>query len=127
MTRVIQAIGGGAITPTGMAMITETFEPKERGRALGFWAMGAVMGPAFGPTVGGYLTKHFGWPSIFLVNLPFGVMGVLLAIRLLRPDKPVHTKHKPFDAAGFCFLALFLVAFLLGMSKGETEGCVDAR
>src|SRR6476620_4235524 len=53
VARVLQAAGGAAITPTGMAMITETFEPHERGKALGFWGMGAVMGPAFGPTLGG--------------------------------------------------------------------------
>jgi len=122
LARVIQAIGGGAITPTGMAMITETFEPHERGKALGFWGMGAVMGPAFGPTVGGYLTKHFGWPSIFWINLPIGIAGVMLALKILKPDTPHATKHVPFDTAGFLFLALFLVTFLLGMSKGESEG-----
>jgi DHA2 family multidrug resistance protein len=115
LARVIQAIGGGAITPTGMAMITETFEPHERGRALGFWGMGAVMGPAFGPTIGGYLTKYFGWPSIFIA-------GIILALKILKSDKPSHLQHKPFDASGFVFLALFLVTFLLGMSKGESEG-----
>jgi DHA2 family multidrug resistance protein len=122
IARVIQAIGGGAITPTGMAMITEAFEPHERGKALGFWGMGAVMGPAFGPTVGGYLTKFFGWPSIFLVNLPIGLIGIFFALKILKADKPAHTEHRPFDAGGFIFLAIFLVAFLLGMSKGESEG-----
>ncbi len=120
--RVLQAIGGGAITPTGMAMITEAFEPHERGRALGFWGMGAVMGPAFGPTVGGYLTKYFGWPSIFLVNLPIGLFGIFLAFKILKHDRPHADDHRPFDAAGFLFLALFLVTFLLGTSKGESEG-----
>lgn len=120
--RVIQAVGGGALTPTGMAMITETFEPHERGKALGFWGMGAVMGPAFGPTVGGYLTKWFGWPSIFLINLPIGILGVIFAARILVADKPHPHDHRKFDAWGFVFLALFLVAFLLGMSKGESEG-----
>ena len=122
LARVIQAMGGGAITPTGMAMITETFEPHERGKALGFWGMGAVMGPAFGPTVGGYLTKYFGWPSIFLVNLPIGILGIFLAWKILKADRPQHHFHKPFDTGGFVFLALFLVTFLLGMSKGESEG-----
>lgn len=122
IARVIQAVGGGAVTPTGMAMITETFEPHERGKALGFWGMGVVMGPAFGPTIGGYLTKHFGWPSIFLVNLPIGIFGVLLAIKKLKADRPEAHAHKKFDAAGFFFLTMFLVAFLLGMSKGESKG-----
>lgn len=122
VARVVQAIGGGAITPTGMAMITESFEPHERGRALGFWGMGAVMGPAFGPTVGGFLTKYFGWPSIFLVNLPIGLIGILMASRILRADAPHPGHRKPFDAAGFVFLSVFLGTFLLGMSKGESEG-----
>ena len=122
IARVIQAIGGGAITPTGMAMITETFEPHERGKALGFWGMGAVMGTAFGPTLGGYLTKYFGWPSIFMINLPIGLIGIVMAIKILVPDKPSEGTYRPFDASGFFFLALFLVAFLLGMSKGESEG-----
>jgi DHA2 family multidrug resistance protein len=126
LARIVQAVGGGAITPTGMAMITETFEPHERGRALGFWGMGAVMGPAFGPTVGGYLTKHFGWPSIFLINIPIGMIGIYLAIRILKEDRPQHTDHKAFDTAGFLFLGLFLVTFLLGMSKGESEGWTSA-
>jgi EmrB/QacA subfamily drug resistance transporter len=122
VARVLQAAGGAAITPTGMAMITETFEPHERGKALGFWGMGAVMGPAFGPTVGGFLTKQFGWPSIFLINLPIGVIGVVLARMILKADKPHPNTHRPFDAAGFVFLAVFLVSFLLGMSKGGSEG-----
>jgi EmrB/QacA subfamily drug resistance transporter len=126
MARVIQAIGGGAITPTGMAMITETFEPHERGKALGFWGMGAVMGPAFGPTVGGFLTKQFGWPSIFLVNLPIGMIGIFFALKILKKDIPHPSNHRPFDAAGFIFLAFFLVSFLLGMSKGGTEGWTSA-
>ncbi len=126
LARVLQAIGGGAITPTGMAMITETFEPHERGKALGFWGMGAVMGPAFGPTVGGFLTKYFGWPSIFLINLPIGILGVVMAWKILKPDVPHASNHRPFDAAGFFFLALFLVTFLLGMSKGGSEGWTSA-
>lgn len=120
--RVVQAVGGGAITPTGMAMISESFEPHERGKALGFWGMGAVMGPAFGPTIGGYLTKSFGWPSIFLVNLPIGILGVIFALKILKNDRPSSAHHKPFDAFGFAFLTLFLISFLLGLSKGESEG-----
>ena len=122
LARVLQAIGGGAITPTGMAMITETFEPHERGKALGFWGMGVLVGPALGPTVGGFLTKYFGWPSIFLVNLPIGILGVYFALRILKPDVPHASEPKPFDASGFIFLALFLITFLLGISKGGTEG-----
>ncbi len=126
VARVIQALGGGAITPTGMAMISETFSPRERGTALGYWGVGVIVGPAFGPTVGGFLTKHLGWRSIFMVNLPIGIIGILLAMVVLRADKPHHSQRRPFDFWGFGFLSLFLVAFLLGLSKGEREGWYSA-
>lgn len=122
VARILQAMGGGALTPTGMAMISEVFEPHERGRAMGYWGVGVILGPAFGPTLGGYLTKSFGWPSIFLINLPIGIFGLWAAMKLLKDDKPSHEHHKPFDYWGFSFLTLFLVSFLYGISKGEHEG-----
>lgn len=123
--RVIQALGGGAITPTGMAMITEVFEPEERGKAIGYWGVGVIVGPAFGPTLGGYLTHVFGWRSIFTVNLPIGILGLLLALALLKEDKPAKAYRHPFDLGGFLFLSLCLVALLLGLSKGEEKGWVS--
>jgi EmrB/QacA subfamily drug resistance transporter len=120
--RVIQALGGGAITPTGMAMIAEVFEPEERGKAMGYWGVGVIAGPAIGPTLGGFLTEWFGWRSIFLVNLPIGIIGLLLAMKMLRKDTPSHAHRKPFDTWGFAFFTAFLIAFLLGVSKGEHEG-----
>lgn len=124
--RVIQAFGGGAITPTGMAMISEEFPPHERAKALGYWGMGVIVGPAFGPTIGGWLTNLFGWRSIFLVNLPIGILGIILAALMLKRDVPHPDTRKPFDVWGFGFLSLFLVSFLLGLSKGEHEGWESA-
>ena len=126
VARVIQAFGGGAITPTGMAMIAEVFSPKERGKAMGYWGVGVIVGPAFGPTLGGYLTQTLGWRSIFLINLPIGIAGMMLAAKVLFADKPHASQSKPFDFWGFGFLSAFLVAFLLGLSKGEHEGWTSA-
>lgn len=120
--RVIQAIGGGAIMPTSMAIISDVFEPHERGRAMGYWGVGVIIGPAFGPTLGGYLTAYFGWPSIFFVNLPIGIVGVWAALTLLRQDKPHPDTHKPFDFWGFGFLSVFLITFLYAVSRGEHDG-----
>ncbi len=122
VARVIQAFGGGAIAPTAMAMITEEFAPHERAKALGYWGMGVIVGPAFGPTLGGWLTHLFGWRSIFLVNLPIGIVGVALAVTILKPDRPHPDTHRPFDVWGFAFLSIFLISFLFGISKGEHEG-----
>jgi MFS transporter, DHA2 family, multidrug resistance protein len=120
--RVLQALGGGAITPTGMAMISDAFPPEERGKALGYWGIGVIVGPTFGPTLGGFLTQTVGWRSIFLVNLPIGIAGFLMAVALLRHDEPDKARHKPFDFPGFLFLSLFLVCFLLALSQGEEKG-----
>ncbi|HET9869453.1 MAG TPA: MDR family MFS transporter [bacterium] len=124
--RVVQAIGGGAITPTSLAMISEVFPPEERGQALGYWGVGVIMGPAFGPTLGGFLTHTVGWRSIFWVNLPIGILGTLLALSLLRRDAPHPDQRKPFDFFGFGFLSLFLVSFLLAVSQGEEKGWSSA-
>lgn len=120
--RVIQAFGGGALTPIGMTMITEVFPPAERGKAMGYWGVGVIVGPAFGPTLGGYLTYYFGWRSIFMVNLPVGIIGIMLASTILIADQPSKEDRRPFDIWGFAFLSLFLVSFLLGLSQGEKEG-----
>ncbi|MCX5725794.1 MAG: DHA2 family efflux MFS transporter permease subunit [Candidatus Saganbacteria bacterium] len=120
--RVLQALGGGAMTPTGMAMIAEVFGPEERGRAMGFFGMGIIIGPAIGPTLGGFLTATFGWRSIFLVNLPIGIFAMLIAMEMLVHDRPHASNKRSFDAWGFVFLTIFLLSFLLGISRGETEG-----
>ena len=123
VARIIQAIGGGAISPVSMSMVSEVFEPRERGKALGLWGLGVIIGPTIGPTLGGYLTMEFGWRSIFTINLPVGILGSFLAIKYLLPDKPHQdSKPKPFDLWGFIFLTTFLISFLLGLSNGESKG-----
>ena len=122
LARVVQAFGGGALTPTAMAMIAEAFPPAERGRALGIWGVGMIVGPAIGPTLGGYLTEAFGWRAIFDVNVPFALVGLLTAVSILRHDRPPTAVRRPFDLAGFVLLSAFLVALLLGLSKGNVEG-----
>lgn len=122
IARIIQAIGGGAMQPTGMALMTEVFPPNERGKAMGIFGVGIILGPAIGPTLGGFLTDYFGWRSIFLVNLPFGIVTLLMAIEMMMKDAPHKLIKKPFDFWGFSFLTLFLVGVLLGVSKGSKEG-----
>ncbi len=122
VARVIQAFGGGAITPTGMALIAEVFPPKERGRALGYWGVGVILGPALGPTLGGYLTEIFGWRSIFNINLPIGLIALVASARVLRPEGTGASKARPFDLPGFVLLSSFLVTALLALSNGNHEG-----
>jgi DHA2 family multidrug resistance protein len=134
IARVIQASGGGAITPTSLAVLSESFPKEKRGSAIGWWGLGNVMGPALGPTLGGILTQYFGWESVFYVNIPIGIATILLTYRYLSflRDKP---RSKPsFDIRGFTWFALFIVSVQYTVStiskKNEipetAAGCIVA-
>ena len=121
VARVLQALGGGAIQPVGLALVAELFEPHERGRALGIWATGIVIGPTIGPTLGGYLTDWFSWRSIFTVNLPIGAIGVIATLIVMRETgKPKRSQQ--LDLWGFGFLSLALITALLALSEGQQKG-----
>jgi EmrB/QacA subfamily drug resistance transporter len=120
--RVVQAIGGGAIQPVGMAIVADLFEPQERGRALGIWGTGIMVGPALGPTLGGYLTDWFSWRVIFSINLPFGILTLLAGLALMPGRRGVQSRPAPFDLWGFVFLSAALIAGLLALSEGQQKG-----
>jgi len=119
--RVVQALGGGIMQPTGMALMVQHFPLEERGRALGIWGIGAMMAPTLGPTTGGYLTDWLGWRSVFWVNVPVGIVCTSMALQLMGGRKP-GPKPPPFDWQGYIALAVFLLSTLLGLDRGRTEG-----
>lgn len=118
--RVIEALGAGAILPTSLAILTDTFPPAERGRAIGIWGIGFMLGPALGPTTGGFLMDWFDWPAIFAINAPVGVLGIGLAFMVLDPGRMEHSL--PFDWKGFLSLATFLVVGLITLDLGQDLG-----
>jgi DHA2 family multidrug resistance protein len=120
-SRVIQALGMGAIQPVGMAFVAELFEPEERGKALGIWGTGVMAAPALGPTLGGYLTDHFSWRSIFSVNLPIGAATLIIGLLIMREVYPSNRK-RTLDIWGYIFLVMALVAGLTALSNGQDEG-----
>lgn len=114
--RVIQASGGGAITPTSLAILSESFPAEKRGSAIGWWGLGNVMGPALGPTLGGVLTHYFGWESVFYVNIPIGIATVFMSIRYLAFLRDRSWTPKSFDIRGFTCFALFIVSLQFTIS-----------
>src|SRR5262245_49967978 len=74
--RIIQGATGGALQPLSQAVLLESFEPQQRGRAMGFWGLGIVVAPILGPVVGGWLTENYSWRWVFYINLPFGVVSL---------------------------------------------------
>lgn len=122
VARVIQAIGGGALTPAAMSAVAETFDDSERGKALGYWGLGVVIGPALGPTVGGLLTEYLNWRWIFLVNLPVGIIGIYYSLKILPKSNPqsMHPK-RPMDWPGFILLGAFLSLFMYAVTMIESR------
>ncbi|WP_081364135.1 DHA2 family efflux MFS transporter permease subunit [Neomoorella thermoacetica] len=118
--RVVQALGGGLIMPTTMAMIYRMV-PRERiGSAMGVLGIALFVAPAIGPTLGGYLVEYVDWRWIFTINLPIGVLGVLLSLVLL-PDFPAAEAGR-LDIGGAVTAAVGLFTLLLAMSKGADWG-----
>jgi DHA2 family multidrug resistance protein len=122
LSRILQALGGGAINPTVLSIISNVFPKEERGSALGWWGIGSLLGPALGPTVGGILTQKFGWPSIFFVNIPVCVVAVLLSFRYLRFLTTASRTATRFDVRGFLGLSFFLVALQYAIARLERAG-----
>ena len=118
--RIFQGVGAGALMPIAMVIIFEAFPPEERGLAMGVYGIGATFGPAIGPTLGGYLTDQFSWHLIFYINIPIGLIGIVLAAIILPPDK--HKKEMHFDILGFLTMAVFLGSLLAALSQGQREG-----
>lgn len=116
--RIIQGIGGGGLIATAQATLFETFPPKEAGTAMAIFGMGIMAGPALGPTVGGYLTDAYSWPWIFYINLPFGIVALLLTL-LYVPDSAVQKKAERIDYVGLILLAIGIGTLQMMLERGE--------
>lgn len=118
--RVVQAVGAAMIMALGTAILTESFPPTERGRALGMGGAMVSIGIVTGPTVGGLLLAAFSWHWIFLVNLPVAVVGIVLGLRNLPDIRPALRQR--FDFAGAFTLFSSLTGLLLALTLGQGLG-----
>jgi DHA2 family multidrug resistance protein len=119
--RVVQAVGGGAMLPTGITLVSEAFPPEERGMAMGVWSIGAMVAPSVGPFLGGYLVDEVNWRSIFYINVPVGAAAVIAAVWFLAPARRPGPPRR-FDLAGFLSFSAFLAALLIALAQGQREG-----
>jgi DHA2 family multidrug resistance protein len=120
--RILQALGGGALTPVALSMLSLAFDEKERGTVMGWWGLGVIVGPALGPTLGGLITQYLGWPYIFFVNLPFGVLAFLLAMKYLKKVGDTRDNAPPFDLSGYLFFIVFITLFQYSVACIEKTG-----
>lgn len=118
--RAIQAMGAGPLFPLSMAMLYEIFPAHQRGLAMGIFMAGISIGPALGPSIGGYLVEHLNWRMIFYLNLPMGIVA-LVAVGLILP-KTTRPRYVALDKIGLISMIGFLVPLLLALIQGRREG-----
>ncbi len=118
--RVLQGLGGAALFPLSITLLFREFPPQERGTAMGFFGVPALLAPAIGPTLGGYLVTFVGWQAIFYINVPIGIIAIVLSVLLIREYRPEGQTR--FDIVGFIFVSLGLVTLLYGLSSASTDG-----
>jgi EmrB/QacA subfamily drug resistance transporter len=120
VSRILQGMAGGLLTPMSQMMMART-AGRHMARVMGFAVMPVMIGPILGPTLAGLILQHAGWPWIFLVNLPVGVLATLLAWRVLPPDRDLRVRRS-FDGAGFIMLAPALAMLLHSLETLASAG-----
>jgi len=133
--RVIQGLGAGALQPTEQAILRQTFPPKEQGMAMALFAMAVMLGPAIGPTLGGYIVDNYHWSWIFFINLPVGLLGFLMVTRFVHEPDDIREANRAAAAAqrrnldwqGIAFLATGLAALQYVLEEGQQDDWFDSR
>ncbi|HEX4224741.1 MAG TPA: MDR family MFS transporter [Pseudonocardiaceae bacterium] len=121
--RVLQGIGGGMLTPVGMAMLFQAFPSAERMRASAILTIPTTIAPAAGPLLGGVLVDALNWRWVFLVNIPIGIIAIAYGLVFLRePEEP---RAGRFDLRGFLLSGLGFAALMYGVSAGPEQGWSD--
>ena len=115
--RVAQGVAGAFLVPLAQAVMFDINPPEKHGRAMAMFGAGVMIGPILGPVLGGWLTDNFNWRWVFLINLPIGIIAVLMMLRFL-PAAPVVKRR--FDLLGFFLIALALGGLQMMLDRGET-------
>ena len=122
LARVVQGAGGGALQPLSQSILLESFPPAKRSMAMAAYGLGIVVAPVLGPTLGGWLTDTFNWRYAFYINIPVGLLAVLLVARFVH-DPPYIRQAKvgPFDNLGFGLLIVWTGCLQVVLDKGQED------
>jgi MFS transporter, DHA2 family, multidrug resistance protein len=121
--RIMQGFGAGALQPTEQAILRQTFPPEEQGMAMAVFGMAVVLGPAFGPTLGGWIVDNYQWPWIFYINVPIGILSLVMVSRFVHEPEDIRAKNHELAAKqksnidwagiGLMFLGLGTMQYVL--------------
>jgi len=114
--RILQGTGGGGLQPTSQAILVESFEQKQQGMAMAVYGMGVVVAPIIGPTLGGWITDNFSWRWIFFINVPIGIISMVMTSTLIE-DPPYLVRKTLKQGLRIDFIGLGLVAVGLGFTQ----------
>lgn len=124
--RIVQGLGGGGLISTAQATLYETFPPRETGTAMAIFGLGIMVGPMLGPTLGGWITDAWSWPWVFYINIPLGVMALLLALMYV-PDSKYGQRAEQVDGLGFVLLAVGIGCLQTLLERGEKLDWFESR
>ncbi len=125
MARIFQGAAGGALQPISQAILMESFPPAKRGVAMAIFAMGVVVAPIIGPTLGGWITDNYSWRWIFYINLPIGILALYMC-KIFIEDPPYLISSRQsttarIDYLGFCLMAIWLATLQIILDKGQQD------
>ncbi|NLV27615.1 MAG: MFS transporter [Methanomicrobiales archaeon] len=121
VARIIQGLGGAMVFSTSMAIVTVVFSSGERGKAIGLITAAVYAGLSLGPVLGGFLTQLFGWPSIFLINIPIAVLVMLFTFMYLR-EEWIDEGNAHFDSVGAVLYGCMVTGIMYGLTLLRTVG-----
>ena len=119
--RVIQGFGGGALQPTAQAIMFESYPPEKRANAMAIFGLGAMVGPAIGPTLGGVIVDNYSWPLIFYINIPIGIVAFLMTLAYIRDPAYVKRETGPIDYTGLGLLTAGVASLQYVLERGQRE------
>jgi DHA2 family multidrug resistance protein len=119
--RIVQGLGGGALQPTAQAILFETFPPARRGAAMAIFGMGAMVGPAIGPALGGWIVDNANWPLIFYINIPIGIVAFLMTLSFIPNPKYIEKPKGSIDFLGLALLTTGLASLQFVLEQGERD------
>jgi MFS transporter, DHA2 family, multidrug resistance protein len=119
--RAIQGIGGGALQPTAQAILFESYPPGKRAQAMALFGLGAMVGPAIGPLLGGYIVANYDWPLIFFINLPIGIVAFFMTLAYVNDPHYLEKPKGAFDWQGLTFMVVGLSALQYVLERGQHD------
>ena len=121
--RALQGVGAALLMPGTLSILTVTFPPEERSKAIGIWAGVSGLALALGPTAGGWMVEHVGWESVFFLNVPIGMAGFLVGLKVVRESRSEHARH--LDVPGLAFGTGALFSATYGLIEANEKGWGD--